>query len=263
MKRFLLSFVLFLSYAFAMAQTSECTVVQPTYFPQNSWNLYAFNGQDFTTNYRGYYSESGESFNTTLAWGSDNTPSDAVGWNGCTVDAENHCYSIKREGFPSYPIGSSIILSSWDDNVEIFVNGVSVYSASCCGGGYSLNVWSGALDATSTIEVRLIEGGGGSNVSFSVVESVSGCTDNNACNYNPTATTSDNSCVSPSLLYFNDFDGDGYGAEDEWGGPPSLFCTEPTGPWSANNGDCDDFNPFINPAAIEVCNNFFDDNCDN
>lgn len=57
------------------------------------------------------------------------------------------------------------------------------------------------------------------------------------------------------LTWYRDADGDGFG-------DPLLVaisCSQPSG-YVANNADCDDTNPTINPAALEYCN-AVDDNC--
>ncbi len=55
--------------------------------------------------------------------------------------------------------------------------------------------------------------------------------------------------------WFLDVDGDGFGD-----GPPLLTCFAPSG-YVLDDGDCDDGDLTINPAATEVCNGV-DDNCD-
>lgn len=59
-----------------------------------------------------------------------------------------------------------------------------------------------------------------------------------------------------STVYFNDFDGDGFGdlAID------SIACTAPTG-FVPDSSDCNDLSNIIFPGAIEICNDL-DDNCD-
>ncbi|MFM9986821.1 MAG: MopE-related protein [Flavobacteriales bacterium] len=58
-----------------------------------------------------------------------------------------------------------------------------------------------------------------------------------------------------SLMYYNDLDGDGYGA-----GPIGSFCSPPANS-SLSNNDCDDNNASVHPGATETCNNI-DDDCD-
>ncbi len=58
------------------------------------------------------------------------------------------------------------------------------------------------------------------------------------------------------LTFYTDADGDGYGASSATG---ISSCTPVPGAVT-NNGDCNDGNSTINPAASETCNNI-DDNC--
>lgn len=67
-------------------------------------------------------------------------------------------------------------------------------------------------------------------------------------------TKSINCCV-PVTLY-RDSDGDGYGNSNS----TIQTCSAPGG-YVSNKQDCNDNNPAINPAAVEICGNGIDDNC--
>lgn len=56
--------------------------------------------------------------------------------------------------------------------------------------------------------------------------------------------------------YYADYDLDGYGGE---GQPARLACTAPDS-YAEQAGDCDDYDPKLNPGASELCNGK-DDNC--
>ncbi|MEO6758741.1 MAG: MopE-related protein, partial [Saprospiraceae bacterium] len=79
-----------------------------------------------------------------------------------------------------------------------------------------------------------------------------------------TCDLEDNNCNGlidenlPQVTTYADFDQDGYGNS---AGTPSLSCPEavPTG-YVENNLDCNDNDPAINPAAVEVCDTI-DNNC--
>ena len=71
----------------------------------------------------------------------------------------------------------------------------------------------------------------------------------------------DNNCNNQidegiALDYYNDNDGDGFGA-----GSAIMTCS-PTSSQVLNNTDCDDTDPSVNPNAIEVCGDNFDNDCD-
>jgi hypothetical protein len=59
------------------------------------------------------------------------------------------------------------------------------------------------------------------------------------------------------ITFYHDSDGDGYGDPNN----STLACAAPIG-FVANNTDCDDTNPSINPDATEAFNSI-DDNCNN
>lgn len=143
----------------------------PAVVPSNSWNLYAWNGADMNLGsglqYRGFYSVGGLSVNTLNEWGSGASPSSAAAWQGCSVQTDNFTWSLRRKGFPA---GNYIMnVPANDDQINVLVNGTSVFTASCCGG--ATNITLGALGSTDTIEVRMVEFGGSANVSFNMVTS--------------------------------------------------------------------------------------------
>ncbi|HYV94809.1 MAG TPA: MopE-related protein, partial [Chitinophagales bacterium] len=96
-------------------------------------------------------------------------------------------------------------------------------------------------------------------------------TDNSDCNdanaaINPAATEIcnglDDNCNAildegfPTLDYYADADGDGFGNATS----TVNSCVPPIG-FVADSTDCDDTNPNVNPGVLEVSNNGIDDNC--
>ncbi len=59
-----------------------------------------------------------------------------------------------------------------------------------------------------------------------------------------------------TTTFYRDVDDDGYGVDTD----TVEACTAPTG-YVADDGDCDDLDPLVNPGATEVCN-LIDDDCD-
>lgn len=82
-----------------------------------------------------------------------------------------------------------------------------------------------------------------------------------ACNEQCEASETCNggTCVSDCFLlnWYIDLDGDGFGNCDDF-----IISCDPVGLYmTLVCGDCDDTNPYIHPAAIEICNGI-DENCD-
>jgi hypothetical protein len=91
-----------------------------------------------------------------------------------------------------------------------------------------------------------------------VCQGVPGCTDADACNFDPLAESDNGSCTFGDLWYL-DTDGDGFASDS------IVSCSQP----SANHTttvlpitDCDDNDASINTNASEVCGNGLDENCD-
>jgi hypothetical protein len=163
--------------------TQNITVNSPTFpgtYGANKWIMYAWAAGDalggsgaWTNNYRGYYeinsidwdTRTGQTYSTPQSWA--NSPSEALGYVGCTVPADNHSYAARRVGFPCSVY--QIDIPYHDDRVELRVDGVLVYSIdACC--QYRTNVWTGFLGATSQVELRVSEGGGGSNLAIHLID---------------------------------------------------------------------------------------------
>lgn len=140
-------------------------------FGLNYWNVYGYNhsGYNFVNqmnlvgiNYRGFYMDASLDITSTSRWGSNFSPSYATGyWYGSPVSTDNHTVLYKRQGFPcgTYEID----LDDHDDGVRCYVNGAQVYEINSCCADRGV-IYTGYLDANSTVEFRVSEGGGGSNL---------------------------------------------------------------------------------------------------
>ncbi len=137
----------------------------PAVFGTNQWNVYAYNGSNFDT-YAGYYVEPSFGFDSAPRWagGGGGSPSSASGYVGCDVGVDNHSVIYKRQGFPCGRY--QLDIPTHDDGVTVFVNGVQIFQHIGCCDAHT-NIWTGFLDATSTIEYRWQEGGGGSQGALS------------------------------------------------------------------------------------------------
>lgn len=128
-----------------------------TYFGDEEWTVFVYNGNNFDT-YDGYYIEPNLNFNTQDRWASNSTPTNASGFVGCGVGVNDHSYKYKRRSFDcgTYQID----IPSHDDDVSVYIDGVNVFTyVGCCTS--HTNVWTGFLGPNSTVEItgREIFGG--------------------------------------------------------------------------------------------------------
>ncbi len=138
----------------------------------NQWNVSCFNGFSFNT-YTGYYTEPLLSFNTANRWGTGATPSDASGYQGCPIPADNHSYEYRRQGFPCAKY--QVNIAAHDDYIAVYVdvNGDGTWELnnwnhlSCC--DVHNNIWTGWLNSSSIIAIQTQEGGGGSQTAVDFV----------------------------------------------------------------------------------------------
>ncbi len=156
----------------------------PAVYGNNEWIVYAWNsGGNFSSdnpwvnNYSGFYTASGVNFNTQNQW--NNSPSDAPGYQGCIVGADNHSWSAKRQGFPSNYYRLNV--DGHDDSAELYVNGVLVWDHQGCCDAHPA-VWQGILGPTDQVEFRATEGFGGTYgiLSFDIVVPVISANGNTA-----------------------------------------------------------------------------------
>ena len=143
----------------------------PNIFGSNVWNVYGYNGRNRDNlallNYAGYYIDNNLSVNTSLQWPTNLAPSSAPLYTGCNVGKDIHTFVHKRQGFPCgiYQLN----INNHDDEVSVYVDGVQVfvYNGCCVNHG---TVWSGYLGSTTTVEIRVAEGGGGSVLDMTLTD---------------------------------------------------------------------------------------------
>lgn len=173
-----------------------------TSFGANQWNVSCYNGRNLNLSgvtYRGYYVDNNLNINTVNSWASASTPSNAASYDGCSVGIDNHTFVHKRQGFPCGVYNLNI--TGHDDEIRLYINGGQVWNfAGCCTNHGT--VWTGYLTSSSTVEIRVAEGGGGSNLAMNLANitpalnggTVAGtqsiCPGGNPTNLNSTASAS-------------------------------------------------------------------------
>jgi hypothetical protein len=145
------------------ACSAPCSAPSSPGFGNNVWNVLCYDDNNFTT-FKGYYTENNVNFNSAARWGTGDTPSNANGasgsaYTGCPIGIDNHSVSYKRQGFPA---GTYSININRDDDYILLVDGTQVNSGGCC--GWTNNTWTGNLGSSSTVEIKMREYGGGSQI---------------------------------------------------------------------------------------------------
>lgn len=146
------------------------TTPTPGTFGNGVWNVYSHNNMTFS-NYYGFYSENNLSFNTATRWNPANGPHTAnaatgTAYQGCNVSTTNNSMSFMRTNFTC---GYYTLSSNYhDDGFTVLVNGVQVFQNNGFASVSEPNVWSGFLNATSTVELRLVNTGGPGRLDISL-----------------------------------------------------------------------------------------------
>jgi hypothetical protein len=203
----------------------------------NSTNVSCFGGSDGSAT----ASASGGATPYTYNWSNGATGATASGLSAgaytvTVTDANNNTASDNVT--ITQPTAVSVTASSTNASCPGATDGTASASASGGTPGYTYS-WS--------------NGATGSNISglgagtYTVI-----ATDANGCTANASVTIIEGA----GITYYEDSDNDGYGNPLV----TTNACSPPSG-FVADNTDCDDSNPAINPGAAEVCDGI-DNNCD-
>lgn len=123
----------------------------------NEWNVYTYSGGnvDLTSlEYYGMYVDTNFNVNTTDYYDILSNPSSISHYTGCSVGDYDFTTVYKRTGFPCGSYEIDII--NHDDAIAIIINGSEVYEHSGWGDSHP-GIWTGLLDAKSTVEIRTAE----------------------------------------------------------------------------------------------------------
>ncbi|TAF72433.1 MAG: LamG domain-containing protein [Bacteroidetes bacterium] len=143
----------------------------PSIFGTAGWNSYFY--RDMTrTSYAGNFSmpglnptTSGLSFDTRNYFATATAPSTYSQYDGCPISNDNISASFKRTNFTPGFYNLNMIFN--DDNVNVLINGQSVFSRAFS--GTAVTAWTGYLSATDQIEMNWDQGGGGSGLAVNFV----------------------------------------------------------------------------------------------
>jgi hypothetical protein len=136
----------------------------PGVYGDGTWNAYVYAATDYTSNYAGFYTTpSALTYNTVTNFAINAAPSTASTYAGCPVSTSPYSIRYQRTNFTSgtYRIGVNIN----DDNMDIILNGVTIYSSGASG-AVRTNVWTGTLTSASQLEIRYLNSGGTGRLNF-------------------------------------------------------------------------------------------------
>lgn len=140
----------------------------PGVFGNGTWNAYVYNQTNFSAGYSGYFTTpSALGFNTTTLYSASQPPSYAPTYLGCQINPSNYSVRFQRTGFTAGTYQISVTRN--DDNMDIILDGVVVYTSAGGNGGLRPNVWTGNLFPTSQLEIRYANVAGNGDLNFDIV----------------------------------------------------------------------------------------------
>lgn len=140
----------------------------PGVFGNGFWNAYVYNQTNFSSGYSGYFTTpSALGFNTTTLYAANQPPSYASTYLGCQINPSNYSVRFQRTGFTAGTYQISVTRN--DDNMDVILDGVTVYTSAGGNGGLRPNVWTGNLFPTSQLEIRYANVTGSGDLNFDIV----------------------------------------------------------------------------------------------
>lgn len=134
--------------------------VDPNTYGNGVWNAYVYNANNFSSNYSGYFTTaSALSYSTTADYLTNQPPSTAATYLGCQVNQTGYSVRFQRTNFT--PGVYQIDITNNDDDMAVLLNGTTIYSFGTNNNTPRSNVWTGTLGATSQLEFRYSNTGGG------------------------------------------------------------------------------------------------------
>jgi hypothetical protein len=135
----------------------------------NGWKAYTFAQADFSKYYGNFTIADSISINSDLYYPWAQWPQNAAGYNGCNLTTKPFYVIYKRSGFPAGTYRMNLFRA--DRQMRLWVNGVLVYTSPL--NAFTINgVWTGTLDANSTVRVEHYTTGG-SHVNFQLEQTSS------------------------------------------------------------------------------------------
>lgn len=128
----------------------------PGTFGNGNWQVHCYASTDYTSNYKGFYTETALSFTTTSRWAATASPSSAnntggAAYSGCAIPTGSFCYSYKRTNIPCgyYRVD----IPQHRNGVTMLINGAVVFQHTVCCDAHT-GAWLGVIQTTDNIEFQ-------------------------------------------------------------------------------------------------------------
>lgn len=134
----------------------------PNAYGTSNWLVHCFATRDnYTNDYKGFYTETSLNFNTTTRWSVTSNPSLAnstggSAYTGCSVPTGTYSFSYKRTNIACgyYRVD----IPQHRNEVYMLINGAVVFQHSVCCDAHT-NAWTGIIQNTDSLEFRASNSG--------------------------------------------------------------------------------------------------------
>lgn len=145
--------------------TSSINISDTTVWGSNGWKVYAFARANLSNYYGNFTIADSISVNSNNYYPWAQWPQNAPGYAGCNLTSKPFYTVYKRKGFPAGTY--TVHLFRADRQMKLWVNGTLVYTSPL--NAFTVNnIWTGPLDANSTVRIEHYTTGG-SHVNFQFV----------------------------------------------------------------------------------------------
>lgn len=128
----------------------------PGTFGTSNWLVHCYASTDYSSNYKGFYTDNNLSFTTTARWAANTSPSSAnasggSAYAGCAIPTGTYCYSYKRTNIACgyYRVD----IPQHRNDITMYINGTIVFQHNTCCDAHT-GAWTGVIQNTDSVEFR-------------------------------------------------------------------------------------------------------------